>query len=185
MQDPQGRWIVYGWLPERREEHMQRASGWSGVMSHPRILSTYDGHVVQYPAPELERLRDTHHSWHDQPLEHLELGMFGPSVELKLRVRTTTTLTLSVGDAAQICVDVDGLHVSTAFGVRHLALPKHESLELHVFVDASVLEVFAHGRAITRRISAETLPALTLNATPGTHLKQLDVWTQRTIWNQD
>ena len=52
--DAQGRRIIFGWVQEGRSVEAQLASGWSGVMSLPRVLSLGpDGHVCMQPAPEL------------------------------------------------------------------------------------------------------------------------------------
>jgi beta-fructofuranosidase len=59
--DAQGRRIIFGWLHEGRGVEAQIASGWSGAMSLPRILTLGpDEHVCMQPAPELEALRGEH-----------------------------------------------------------------------------------------------------------------------------
>ena len=180
MRDPQGRTIVYGWLPERRDEAAQLESGWSGTLSHPRLLTIEDGRVAQHPAPELEALRDRHRAWQDLELGHLELGEFGPSFELKLKAKGDLRLTL--GHDARVTLEASGrFGVTTAHGERHLNLPAASTYELHVFFDASVLEVFAHGQAITRRIYPDGPPAIALEAPNGARLERLDVWTQKPL----
>jgi len=59
--DDKGRRIMFGWLTEKRSEEAQRASGWSGVMSLPRVLTLRsDGGLGLAPATELQVLRDKH-----------------------------------------------------------------------------------------------------------------------------
>ncbi|MGH2562844.1 MAG: glycoside hydrolase family 32 protein, partial [Thermomicrobiales bacterium] len=59
--DDKGRRIMFGWLREGRGQQAQRAAGWSGVMSLPRILSVLpDGTLGMVPAPELKALRRAH-----------------------------------------------------------------------------------------------------------------------------
>src|SRR5215211_1152884 len=57
----QGRRIIFGWVQEGRSAEAQRASGWSGVMSLPRVLTVGpNGQVVMRPAPEVAALRAEH-----------------------------------------------------------------------------------------------------------------------------
>ncbi|MBI5957667.1 MAG: glycoside hydrolase family 32 protein, partial [Chloroflexi bacterium] len=50
--------LMWGWLKEGRTLDAQRNSGWSGVMSLPRVLTVRsDGRLGMAPAPELEILR--------------------------------------------------------------------------------------------------------------------------------
>src|SRR4029078_8088561 len=59
--DAAGRRIMFGWLREGRDEASQRASGWAGVMSLPRLLlPRSDGHLGMQPVPELRALRAQH-----------------------------------------------------------------------------------------------------------------------------
>lgn len=59
MQDEQQRRLIWGWLREQRAEEEQLRSGWSGVMSLPRVLNL-DAHnnlIIKFPE-ELHALRD-------------------------------------------------------------------------------------------------------------------------------
>lgn len=56
--DAKGRRIFFDWIRDLRGVDRERASGWSGVMTLPRILSlAEDGTLCIEPAPELEVLR--------------------------------------------------------------------------------------------------------------------------------
>ena len=51
MRDAHGRALMWGWLWEQRTAEAQRAAGWAGVMSLPRVLSLApDGALLQQPA---------------------------------------------------------------------------------------------------------------------------------------
>ncbi|MDH3244829.1 MAG: ThuA domain-containing protein [Saprospiraceae bacterium] len=57
MVDDRGRNLIWGWVLERKPEHL-KDHGWSGVMSLPRVISlANDGSVLINPPEELERLR--------------------------------------------------------------------------------------------------------------------------------
>lgn len=59
--DAEGRYLMIGWLPEGRSEAQQRAAGWAGVLSLPRVLSlTEEGALAETFAPELAALRGVH-----------------------------------------------------------------------------------------------------------------------------
>jgi beta-fructofuranosidase len=61
FRDSQGQRIIFGWVQEGRSVEAQLASGWSGVMSLPRVLTLgSDGYVCMQPAPELALLRAEH-----------------------------------------------------------------------------------------------------------------------------
>lgn len=67
--DEKGRRILWGWIREERGDTAQRAAGWSGVMSLPRVLTlAHDGSLGMAPAPEIETLRGKHYRWEGQPI---------------------------------------------------------------------------------------------------------------------
>jgi beta-fructofuranosidase len=66
MRDESGRRLMWGWIKEGRDAQSQRAAGWSGVMSLPRVLDLLpDGTLSMTAAPELMALRDQHFHWAD------------------------------------------------------------------------------------------------------------------------
>lgn len=55
-QDDQGRWLLWGWLQERRKVG---SYAYSGCLTLPRVLHvTEEGRLIQAPIPELEKLRN-------------------------------------------------------------------------------------------------------------------------------
>ena len=66
-------------------------------------------------------------------------------------------------------------------------LKQGENLKLHIFLDRSVLEIFANGRCLTRRIypSRQDSTGIALFASGGSvNLKSMDVWRMGSIWPQ-
>ena len=64
FRDSSGRRVVFGWLQEGRTDGAMVATGWSGVMSLPRVVALgADGVLTQAPAPEVASLRgdEEHH----------------------------------------------------------------------------------------------------------------------------
>ena len=69
LRDGAGRRVMFGWVTEGRTEAAQRASGWSGVMCLPRVLSLgRDGGLCIDPVPELRVLRGAHQRFEGLPV---------------------------------------------------------------------------------------------------------------------
>jgi beta-fructofuranosidase len=213
FRDQQGRRIMFGWLREGRSQAAHEAAGWAGVMSLPRVLSLRsDGWVGFEPAPELASLRGAHRRWDAIPLASSEYSL--PEVQGR---RLEIIAELAPVDALVCGVDVlrapDGLEYtrvsydrsrgrleldsrrssSNAEDVHdvqggELELPHGESLRLQIFVDRSVVEVFANGRlCLTGRVypSRPASQGLTLFAEGGTaEARAIDVWEGGSVWTQ-
>jgi beta-fructofuranosidase len=206
MLDEQGRRILWGWIREGRSEAAQRAAGWAGVMSLPRVVSlAADGRLRSVPAPELETLRGKHHHFTGQPArggfsvrgESLEIQAefeLGTSEVAGLTVRSSpggqelTSITYN-RTKAQLLIERE--HSSLSPDVDRepqggsFTLAGDETLKLRIFLDASVIEVFANDRAcLTSRIYPSRPDSLGIGplAKGGTaRLKALDVWEMRPI----
>ena len=204
--DDRGRRIMFGWLKEGRGVEAQIAAGWSGVMSLPRVLSILaDGSLGTAPAPEVDTLRGTHISFAGNQLadgQQLPLGEIpGDALEIGISLRPdvsgTVTLevlkspdggetTLVTYDAATQTLAVDTRASSRAEDitgdVSSLRYPgaMGRDVDLRVFVDHSVIEVFLNGeKSITARAyptSADST-GVHLTADDGfTSLQRVDVW---------
>ena len=194
--DANGRRIFFDWVRELRGDEREHASGWSGVMTVPRLLSLDPGgHLLIDPVPELEMLRldPRRHESIDVPAdsEVAVEGVGGDCLELAveidpqearevgLKVRRSPSgeeETAISYDAAAAVLRVDVSRSSLDQEIRytryrrlqpHLAeseqyvtaqegpfkLAPGELLTLHIFLDRSVLEVFANRRqCVTQRI---------------------------------
>jgi beta-fructofuranosidase len=207
-----GRRIVIGWVPEGRTSPAQVQAGWSGTMSLPRELSLDgDGALVIRPVAELERLRrePAIRDSADLPVGDLVLEeVRGDTLELDMLLHPTLVGRLGVAvrrspdgveqtrivydaGARQLLVHRD--HSSRDADVRatpHIApldLSPGEPLRLRIFVDRSVLEVFANDRvSITTRIyptRRDSLGVALLAEDPGAHLRGLQAWRLASIWD--
>ncbi|MBD3241857.1 MAG: hypothetical protein GF331_14810 [Chitinivibrionales bacterium] len=156
---PDQRVVLFGWVKGFKE-----GMGWSGCQSLPRELSLDDeGALVQQPAREVESLR----------CMHAELGTFtvesasrvldnigGDCIELLLRVDVSAAeaFTLELRRSpegrssapiryANGALDIHGMKVDVPRTART------GKLDLRVFLDKSVMEVFVNGgRACCTRI---------------------------------
>jgi beta-fructofuranosidase len=178
MTNTGSRRILWGWITERRSVAEQRAAGWSGAMSLPRVLSlSRDGRLQFRPAAEVEKLR----------ARRLESHAAGDSVEILAEIhpgdarraglKLAHTLLYYDRPAQRLTVDAGP---SGAF-----QLADGEPLRLHVFVDGSVIEIFANDRACLTARVYPTAPAATaaqLYAAGGkARVVSMEAWQLRPI----
>ena len=177
--DDKGRRIMWSWLMDMPGFKTKTDHGWSGTMSLPRVLSLgEDGVLRMNPPREIERLRYNEKNKADLtvpadgelPVE----GVAGNSIELNLTIRAkdarqfgvkvccspdSQEQTLVYYDASDKKLKIDTSKSSLAGGTKTveagpLELKADEPLQLRVFVDKSVVEVFANGgrQVVMRRI---------------------------------
>jgi beta-fructofuranosidase len=178
MLDGKGRRIMWAWIFDGRKNETRKASGWSGTFSLPRVLALgEDGMLRMWPPEELEVLRYNPRKWKfvtveadsEVPLKdirgnsiELAMEMIGDGAE-QFGVKVCSSpegeeQTLVFYDAAEKKLKVDTTRSSLGEGPKSVEagpfeLKPGESLKLRVFVDKSVVEVFANNRqAVMRRI---------------------------------
>ena len=205
MLDDKGRRIMWAWIFDRREDDTVEASAWSGTMSLPRVLWLgADGMLRMRPAEELEMLR-----YNEQRRAGLTVkadtelplkGIGGNSIELKLEIAPGDAEqvgikvccspdgkeeTLVYYDAADKKLKIDTRKSSLGEGRKSIEagpfeLGADELLKLQVFVDKSVVEVFANNRqAVMRRIyptRADSLGVKLFSKGAGATVKKLQAW---------
>ena len=176
--DDRGRRIMWAWIFDSPAFKMRTDYGWSGTLSLPRVLSLgRDGRLRQDPPEEIARLRFNERTRSNltlQPDSELVLdAVAGNSLELDVEFEPGAAQqcgvkvccspggaeeTLIYYDAGDKKLKVDTRRSSLSEGPRSIEagpfqLPAHERLRLRVFVDKSVVEVFANSRqAVMRRI---------------------------------
>jgi beta-fructofuranosidase len=161
---PDGRRILWGWIQERRPEAEYSAAGWAGIMSLPRVLTIgRDGRLRMSVAEEVQQLRGPERRMQvgkgSDPNAAISLADFaGCCGELKVDARTDDPFELqfSTSDGIsrlQIKYDPSDPKEITIDG-QSLTLDSNErdELQLHAFVDGSVIELFLNNReALTKR----------------------------------
>jgi beta-fructofuranosidase len=211
MPDNKGRRILWGWIREARSEAAYRAAGWAGVMALPRVLSLGpDGLLGIEPAQELKALRQNHRrtanvsvtpstsvlpeQLRGDALEILAEFDPGDAEEFGLRVRCApdgSEQTLVLCNYKEKRLYLDCRQSSLSPDVQRdiqggqFELKPGEPLRLQVFLDGSVIEVFASRRAcLTERIyptRADSLGVTALARGGTARLLSLDVWELRPI----
>ena len=213
LRDDDDRRIMFGWVTEGRTEAAQRASGWSGVMCLPRVLTLgSEGMLRIEPGPELRVLRGEHQRFEDLHLpggtpvkldgvnaECAELAVefertaadeigvtvaYSPDGAEQTRIaysRSKRRLSLDP-EMSSVDPDVVGREVQHA----PLDLDADEALRLRIFVDRSIVEVFANGRqCATQRIypSRSNSHGVSLFAQADALVRSVDIWQMRSIWS--
>jgi beta-fructofuranosidase len=178
MIDRQGRRIMWAWLLDYREFGIRWEHGWSGTMSLPRVLSLSEDGQLQMDVPEeIEALRYGAYTKENIELQSgtdlvideisgnsLELFVEMESAEasafgVKVRVSPDgQEETVIVYDATEGKLKVDTRNsgpedTPKSVEAGPFELREGERLKLRVFVDKSVVEIFANSRqAVMRRI---------------------------------
>jgi len=211
MLDAAGRRILWGWIRERRTDAAQRAAGWSGAISLPRVLTLGDaGDLRISPLPELAMLRANKRSFQNLRVAADEATLLkgvsgdcleiaaefapGDAWEVGLRVRCAPdaaeeTIVLYDWKNQQLRVDCEksSLDAETdrAAISGKMSLASGEPLKLRIYTDASVIEVFANDRAcLTARVyptRADSLGVGLIARGGAAQLRSLDVWKIRPI----
>lgn len=193
--DDRGRRIMWGWITEDRPLTEQRAAGWSGVLSLPRVLSLLpDGTLGIQPVPELETLRGRH--WHYEQLElkghEAILPLNSPKGDcLEILAQFSALEAREVGIVVLCSPDrAEGMEITYYPAEKRLlstplSLAKDEKLTLHIYLDHSVIETFANGRACqTERFYRQREDSLSLSLLVRQGqivVDSLDVWEVRSI----
>lgn len=186
MEDPNGRRVLWGWV-----RGFKSGRGWNGCLTLARIVTLGDdGHLRQSPAPELAKLRAQPFTLSPVELSNVTNSVEnvrGDTMEIEAEFEPGTAksfglrLRTSADGARAVHVSYDGETLSAA-GVRaKLKLAGSEkTLKLHVFIDRSVMEIYANGRAcLTKVIYPDDRDlGLGLFASGGTaRLKSFNAWT--------
>ena len=191
MQVPDGRRLVWGWLNGFPGGH-----GWNGCLSLPRLLSlSRDGRLRQNPAPQLVKLRGQPVEWKNLRLENSGETLSLPKTntleilaEMDLPTAKSITLEIKSGTraAAPIRVNFTNSELQVLDAKAPLTLAKRQrKLILHIFIDRSVLEVFAGGTVCVTKIIAplDASATLEIRAEGGAaNVRSVQAWPLKTIW---
>jgi beta-fructofuranosidase len=184
--DGNGRQIMWAWRTDNPPD--EAAKGWSGVYGLPRSLWLgEDGTLRIRPVRELDALRGPELKWGPLPLRSGEArtleGFEGDSCELAVDLnvagarRAGLTVRASKAGQEETRLYYDSVSKELVFDSTRsggasrktverapFALKRGERLHLRVFIDKSVVEVFANDRqAISRRVYPVRTDSLGVN----------------------
>jgi beta-fructofuranosidase len=205
LKDDKGREIMWAWIFDSRDKKTRSESGWSGTFSLPRVLGLAEDKTLRmWPPNELLALRYNPKEEDDftiekdseVPLKNIK----GNSIEIftemvpknasqfGLKVCASPDSqeqTLVYYDAVEKKLKIDTTKSSLGEGIKSVEagpfeLQYDETLTLRVFIDKSVVEVFANDRqAVMRRIYPTRKDSLGVSAFSNggsTKVVRLEAW---------
>jgi len=180
--DGKGRQIMWSWIFDDRPEDVWRASGWNGMYGLPRSLWLgEDGTLRMRPVKELASLRCKKKTRRnlvvaaDQEIELKKLGKELMELEITIDPGAATQCGVKVCcsddgreetvvfyDAAEERLKCDTTRSGLDFGRKVVEsapfkLGEDDTLQLRVFVDRSIVEIFANDRQAIGRAVYPTL----------------------------
>lgn len=185
--DADGNRILWGWITETRPQ-AEYAAAWSGMMSLPRRLSITNNQLVMEPAPEVASLRTNSRT--GDAVTRLPTAAQEIHLTLEHRDEMRAALTREFTDDQGTTLLLQARGVPTAGGT--MRVDDHEisgigsgPLDLHIFLDHSVAEIFInHRQVITRRYYKRSPkePAITITLAGMWAITQQQAWSLKSIW---
>ena len=198
-EDGKGRRVLWGWVKD-----FPPGRGWNGCLTLPRILTlTPDGQLLQQPAPELQNLRNTKAGnpltpeWRVTDLQLTDSSKVleniqGDALEILARFDPGDAKSCGIkirrfADGRRaVAITYDGKQLDVAGMQMPLVLsPENRTLELHIFADHSVVEVYANpGLCLTRVIDAGPgdVGVEVFSKGGSCKLQSLDAWPMKSMW---
>ena len=183
--------VLWGWIPERRPETAYRAAGWAGVMSLPRVLSLGDdGGLRMEPAPALRGLRRQHArvvADRSRKSSATAVRIHNLAAEIAVELVPTRAFRLQLiaqGEEpfAKVEYQPDRHGSELRLNRTYSSFPhlRNGNPTLRLFVDGSVLELFAGATAvITDRVY--DAPSSPLHIDLEGTAASLEVWQMKPI----
>ena len=156
--DEYGRRVIIGWLREARPPAEMTRAGWSGAMAFPRVLSLgADGSLQATPIETVDSMRGMHERL-EQPGQVSTLR--GPALEAQFTLPTTCDQWIGVEviddasaqpmrigyDPARGVLLADCSAAGGLLSEAPLTMQAETGMPIRIFLDGSVLEVFAADR---------------------------------------
>jgi sucrose-6-phosphate hydrolase SacC (GH32 family) len=206
------RQLMHGWVTGPATP-TKSVPYWQGAHSIPRVLVLKDGKVWQEPISEIERLRTRHWGLTDLGLtrdvreirsDALEIrakftpganGKCGVNIRVSPDGKELTQVYFDAGTRtfgvagptmarnSKELVDDNGFNVKS--GVSQVSgLPVGAPVEMRIFLDRSIVEVFVNGAACTARTfpNADALGMEVFSEPGGPQPVRLDVWEMKSMW---
>jgi beta-fructofuranosidase len=184
MLDAGGRRILWGWIPEARHDADLIAAGWAGAMSLPRVLSLSSQNELQTEvAPDVGKLRaDPSRNIDAVRIKDLaaeiDVHLHPKADEFKLRLHSDAGNFASISCSHQS----DGRELRVNTVAAPIPGAPGSPVRLHMFLDGSVLEVFANETvALTARVYQIPSGPLRLELEGDATIASLHAWLMKPI----
>ena len=193
MQLPDGRRVLWGWVNGFPGGH-----GWNGCLSLPRLLTlSPDGHLRQTSAPQLNKLRGRSFKWQNIPLQDGVRAFELPhtnSMEIRtdIDLENCQQITLAFKCATNGMSPLVMSFSNSKFKIMDTESPlllaeKGRTLQLRIFVDRSVVEVFIRNEICVTKLINPLAGDQTLEisaAGRAAKARLVEVWPMKTIWGK-
>lgn len=166
---PDGRMLMWAWLQESPAMRNTGAGRWSGAFAQVRALGVTDGRLTSAPVRESGLLLGQAAASTDLALEDGTGVVLGRPDRAAFRLRLAFAgkaldVVLGRADDSEVTLAWSGGRLEARVG-SHVAGALEpavvEDVELEIWVDESIVEVFCDGRALTFRVDPH------LDVTPG------------------
>jgi beta-fructofuranosidase len=185
--DAAGNRILWGWIQETRPQSEYSAAGWAGMMSLPRRLSIANGALAMAPAPEIASLRTAPRT--GSAVRRLPTA----AQEMRLGLRPAEPRTDAFeqsfvdnqGAAILLCADPQQSPGTARVGDTQITGIEPGPLDLRIFLDHSVAEIFINQRhAVTCRYYKRDPmePAVAITVGGSWSITQQQAWSLKSIW---
>ena len=197
MLDAEGNRILWGWITETRPDADLIAAGWAGAMSLPRVLTlNTENELEMNVADAAKKLRGTHINLDAKDdaaarrklLETLRIHDLAAEIEFEFHPNSEAFAIHLQSEAGENFVSIFCLNKSGSREIRvdSVTAPVYGTagspVHLHLFLDGSVLEVFANGTtALTKRIYQVPTAPLMLKVEGDAAISSLNVWQMKPI----
>ena len=184
MIDADGRRILWGWIPETRPDADLISAGWAGAMSLPRLLSLSSQNELQTEvAPVAGKLRADRVG----NIDEVRIGDLAAEVDVHLHPKTDDFKLRLFSDAGDfVLISCSRQSGGRELRVNTVTAPLPGSggspVRLHMFLDGSVLEVFANETvALTARVYQIPAGPLRLKLEGDVKIESLNTWRMKPI----
>lgn len=184
MLDRNGRRILWGWITESRPDAELIKAGWAGAMSLPRVLSlSPDNELQTSVAPEASMLRAETNIGNGKTQTTGDIQIRDLAAELDVHLQPATDFILRFfSDSGEFAaISCSGNSGRRTLRINNYTCPlagEHVSAErLHIFLDGSVMEVFANQlTSLTARVYQMPSGPLRLKLEGNAKVKSLAAW---------
>ena len=212
LRDPSGRWLMWGWVREARGRDQYAAAGWASCLTLPREISlNADGNLAVKPAAEMQKLRkpalfdgevnisaDSPHALGNVQGTHLEIScqvLKADCETIGIQFRRSpdgeqfTELVYDYGSSTLRLLreqSTDAAEVTVDPCECELVLHDGEALNLTLYLDNSVLEIYANDRiSMTSRIypTRDDARGMRMYCVGGSLHAKVTIWPMSSIWN--
>ncbi len=197
MLDRDGNRILWGWIPETRSDAELIAAGWAGAMSLPRALALNAQNELetevssaahQLRSSALKLTSSSTPAGRQKAFDTLRIHDLKAELDMQMQPKGGEfALTLQSEDG-KLFAAISCTNNSRARELRvsNIAAPLSgsagEGVHLHMYLDGSVLEIFANQTTtLTARIYQVPAGPLRLRLTSGVEIISLQVWQIRPI----